>query len=423
MSAEPPKKRKKPLRPDFLRRGTFDPFISQLPAAIAPQPASPIAAELTREPAVPPPPPEGWNGLYHPSFGISSSAADNLPSPQMAPKDMIMSAVAHRRMEVPVDALMNLIGPQGQALEQMQQGTGCKLAVQDNTHTASGTRILSLSGGAAAVARTENLIQHTLNHVQHHRLLQEVLYSSPSLHPAVNPSLHPAVSSPDLHPDYTEDLWVPTRSVGLLIGPRGETIQSVSRRSGAAVVMTKDSEARRGAAERRLRICGTGGAVAIAKQLVADILSEEVVRNGGAVRQSMEVTVPQQMVGLLVGRQGSQIKQWQQLTATRIQISAACAIGTDDRVVTLVGSPAGMSLAKQLIDAKLNSGPRRDSRKPQCVWPQMQHGALKSDWEVCFDSDNRVVYINSTNGGSQYEYPFEMSSALGSNDDPTPHQY
>ncbi|CAB4070227.1 FUBP [Lepeophtheirus salmonis] len=68
-------------------------------------------------------------------------------------------------------------------------------------------------------------------------------------------------------------LNVPGQKVGLIIGKNGETIKSLQEQSGAKIVIIQDGP--EAALEKPLRITGAQENVEIAKQLVAEILSQD----------------------------------------------------------------------------------------------------------------------------------------------------
>ncbi|KAG8442547.1 hypothetical protein GDO86_011373 [Hymenochirus boettgeri] len=69
---------------------------------------------------------------------------------------------------------------------------------------------------------------------------------------------------------------------------------------------------------------------------------------------SHELTIPNDLIGCIIGRQGSKINEIRQMSGAQIKIANASE-GNGERQVTITGSPANISLAQYLINARSNS--------------------------------------------------------------------
>ncbi|XP_038643692.1 poly(rC)-binding protein 3 isoform X16 [Scyliorhinus canicula] len=67
-----------------------------------------------------------------------------------------------------------------------------------------------------------------------------------------------------------------------------------------------------------------------------------------------ELTIPNDLIGCIIGRQGSKINEIRQMSGAQIKIANA-AEGSTERQITITGSPANISLAQYLINARLTS--------------------------------------------------------------------
>uniref|UniRef100_W5MCI1 Poly(rC)-binding protein 3-like n=1 Tax=Lepisosteus oculatus TaxID=7918 RepID=W5MCI1_LEPOC len=67
---------------------------------------------------------------------------------------------------------------------------------------------------------------------------------------------------------------------------------------------------------------------------------------------SHELTIPNDLIGCIIGRQGSKINEIRQMSGAQIKIANAIE-GSAERQVTITGSPANISLAQYLINASL----------------------------------------------------------------------
>ncbi|XP_048407563.1 poly(rC)-binding protein 3 isoform X2 [Stegostoma tigrinum] len=67
---------------------------------------------------------------------------------------------------------------------------------------------------------------------------------------------------------------------------------------------------------------------------------------------SHEFTIPNDLIGCIIGRQGSKINEIRQMSGAQIKIANATE-GSTERQITITGSPANISLAQYLINASL----------------------------------------------------------------------
>ncbi|XP_061688192.1 poly(rC)-binding protein 2-like isoform X3 [Syngnathoides biaculeatus] len=73
-----------------------------------------------------------------------------------------------------------------------------------------------------------------------------------------------------------------------------------------------------------------------------------------AQTSSNEMKIPNELIGCIIGRQGAKINEIRQMSGAQIKI-ANPVDGSTDRQVTITGSPASISLAEYLINARLSS--------------------------------------------------------------------
>uniref|UniRef100_A0A4W6EC59 Poly(rC) binding protein 2 n=1 Tax=Lates calcarifer TaxID=8187 RepID=A0A4W6EC59_LATCA len=76
--------------------------------------------------------------------------------------------------------------------------------------------------------------------------------------------------------------------------------------------------------------------------------------DASAQTSSHEMTIPNDLIGCIIGRQGAKINEIRQMSGAQIKI-ANPVDGSTDRQVTITGSPASISLAEYLINARLSS--------------------------------------------------------------------
>uniref|UniRef100_A0A3Q2YFG6 Poly(rC) binding protein 2 n=1 Tax=Hippocampus comes TaxID=109280 RepID=A0A3Q2YFG6_HIPCM len=69
---------------------------------------------------------------------------------------------------------------------------------------------------------------------------------------------------------------------------------------------------------------------------------------------SHELTIPNDLIGCIIGRQGAKINEIRQMSGAQIKIANPVE-GSTDRQVTITGSHASINLAEYLINARLSS--------------------------------------------------------------------
>ncbi|KAM8816780.1 tudor and KH domain-containing protein [Rhynchonycteris naso] len=157
-------------------------------------------------------------------------------------------------MRVPQEAVKLIIGRQGANIKQLRKQTGARIDV--DTEDVGDERVLLISGFPVQVCKAKAAI---------HQILTE-------------------------NAPVSEQLTVPQRSVGRIIGRGGETIRSICKASGAKITCDKDSEGTL-LLSRLIKISGTQKEVAAAKHLILEKVSEdEELRK--RIAHSAETRVP-----------------------------------------------------------------------------------------------------------------------------------
>lgn len=159
---------------------------------------------------------------------------------------------------------------------------------------------------------------------------------------------------------------VPNIKVGLIIGKAGETIKYLQHQSGARIQVTRDADHDPHASTRQVELMGTPEQISRAEQLIKDVLAEAdaggstaiVSRGHGGTPpfgEQIQIRVPNNKVGLIIGRGGETIKSLQSRTGARIQLvplqhsgDAESNFGLE-RVVTLLGNKQQTDMASELI--------------------------------------------------------------------------
>ncbi|GJV40572.1 K homology domain-containing protein, partial [Tanacetum coccineum] len=117
---------------------------------------------------------------------------------------------------------------------------------------------------------------------------------------------------------------IPNGRVGVIIGKGGETIKYLQAQCEAKIQVTRDMDADPNSQTRGVELTGSSESIAKAKEMIRDVLAKVYCvsrrlpgKQGGANQFSMQV--PNNKVGLIIGKGGETIKSMQASTGARIQ--------------------------------------------------------------------------------------------------------
>ncbi|KAH9604730.1 hypothetical protein KSS87_013688 [Heliosperma pusillum] len=166
----------------------------------------------------------------------------------------------------------------------------------------------------------------------------------------------------------SKKIEIPNNKVGVLIGKAGETIRNLQINSGAKIQITRDADADPNAKTRTVELVGTSESLNKAERLIKDVIVEAdaggspslVARGFSAAMNSgsteVEIPVPGDKVGLIIGRGGDTIKNLQTRSGARIQLIPQNVPGeqSKEKKVKITGDRKQVELAKELIKEVMN---------------------------------------------------------------------
>ncbi|XP_020272012.1 far upstream element-binding protein 2-like [Asparagus officinalis] len=167
---------------------------------------------------------------------------------------------------------------------------------------------------------------------------------------------------------------VPNGRVGVIIGKSGETIRNLQLQSGAKIQVTRDMDADPNSQTRPVELTGTSEQVSRAEQLINDLLAEADAGASGSVSnrrfggdvagaEHFSMKVPNNKVGLIIGKGGETIKTMQANSGARIQVIPLHLPPGDtsnERTVHMEGTNEQIEAAKKLVNEIVNSENRRN---------------------------------------------------------------
>ncbi|XP_075648964.1 uncharacterized protein LOC142619648 isoform X2 [Castanea sativa] len=170
---------------------------------------------------------------------------------------------------------------------------------------------------------------------------------------------------------------VPNNKVGVLIGKAGDTIRYLQYNSGAKIQITRDADADPQSATRPVEIIGTLDSITKAEKLINAVIAEadaggspSLIARGlttaqaAAASEQVQIQVPNEKVGLIIGRGGETIKGLQTRTGARIQLIPQHLPEGDEskeRTVRVTGDKKQIEMARELIKEVMSQPVRPSS--------------------------------------------------------------
>ncbi|XP_037534715.1 poly(rC)-binding protein 2 isoform X2 [Nematolebias whitei] len=269
----------------------------------------------------------------------------------------------------------SIIGKKGESVKKMREESGARINISEGNCP---ERIITLAGPTTAIFKAFSMIIEKL---------EEDISSSMTNGTATS------------KPPVTLRIVVPASQCGSLIGKGGCKIKEIRESTGAQVQVAGDMLPN--STERAITIAGTPQSIIECVKQICVVMLESppkgvtipyrpkpsgspVIFAGGqltklhqlamqqspfpiapgnqgftgidasAQTSSHEMTIPNDLIGCIIGRQGAKINEIRQMSGAQIKI-ANPVDGSTDRQVTITGLPASISLAEYLINARLSS--------------------------------------------------------------------
>uniref|UniRef100_A0A1A8CGL1 KH-type splicing regulatory protein n=1 Tax=Nothobranchius kadleci TaxID=1051664 RepID=A0A1A8CGL1_NOTKA len=233
------------------------------------------------------------------------------------------------------DAMVGLIiGRGGEQINKIQQDSGCKVQV---AHDGAGLpeRSISLTGSPEAIQRAKDFIDDIVSRGH-------------------EPSNGQSGSM--------QEIIIPAGRAGLIIGKGGETIKQLQERAGVKMILIQDAS-QPSNVDKPLRIIGDPYKVQQAKELVNEILRERDhpgfgERNEYGSRMGggggIDIAVPRQSVGVVIGRSGEMIKKIQSDAGVKIQFKPDDGTAPE-KIAHIMGPPDQCQHAASIITELLQN--------------------------------------------------------------------
>ncbi|XP_067844141.1 poly(rC)-binding protein 3 isoform X16 [Heptranchias perlo] len=264
----------------------------------------------------------------------------------------------------------SIIGKKGETVKKMREESGARINISEGNCP---ERIVTITGPTDAIFKAFAMIAFKFEEDIDNSMTNSTATSKPPV---------------------TLRLVVPASQCGSLIGKGGSKIKEIRESTGAQVQVAGDMLPN--STERAVTISGMPDAIIqCVKQICVVMLEVEykayTIQGQYAIphpdqltklhqlamqhtpftplgqttpgfpgldanppASTHELTIPNDLIGCIIGRQGSKINEIRQMSGAQIKIANA-AEGSTERQITITGSPANISLAQYLINARLTS--------------------------------------------------------------------
>ncbi|CAH1164508.1 unnamed protein product [Phaedon cochleariae] len=169
-----------------------------------------------------------------------------------------------------------------------------------------------------------------------------------------------------------EDMKIPDKMVGLIIGRGGEQIQRLQTDTGCKIQLAPDSM---GMPDRICTLSGSREAIDRAKEIISNIIRQRGAGEdgppdmggppighfagnmggpgggggGGGGRNTLEIMIPGPKVGLIIGKGGETIKQLQEKSGAKMVVIQDGPNQEHEKPLMISGDPQKVEFAKQLV--------------------------------------------------------------------------
>ncbi|TMW61151.1 hypothetical protein Poli38472_013614 [Pythium oligandrum] len=253
-------------------------------------------------------------------------------------------------MKVPRELVGYIIGRGGETIRDLQTKSGAQIQIvrEEPGDHQTPHRFVSISGSEEALESAQQMIQ---------RLIDERMNGGRDFRDGDRGGSRYGGSNPD--GSNTLEMLVPNERVGLIIGRAGATIKAIQQRTSASINIPQTADPNH-PNMRLITINGTQAAKEAAKVEINAILNDDGsgyrAGGGGGGGSTIYMQVPNDRVGVVIGKRGETVRNIQDRCGVRIQIPQTADPGTSVRTISIQGPQDALYRAKEEIDAVILNG-------------------------------------------------------------------
>nr|CAA55016.1 hnRNP-E1 [Homo sapiens] len=249
------------------------------------------------------------------------------------------------RLVVPATQCGSLIGKGGCKIKEIRESTGAQVQVAGDMLPNSTERAITIAGVPQSVTECVKQIclvmLETLSQSPQGRVMTIPYQPMPASSPVICAGGQDRCSDAVGYPHATHDLE----------GPPLDAYSIQGQHTISPLDLAKLNQVARQQSHFAMMHGGTGFAG-------IDSSSPEVkgywASLDASTQTTHELTIPNNLIGCIIGRQGANINEIRQMSGAQIKIANPVE-GSSGRQVTITGSAASISLAQYLINARLSS--------------------------------------------------------------------
>jgi len=308
---------------------------------------------------------KGTGGAFSPAQGGSGYTRQR--SPQRGGESNVES------ISIESNLVGLIIGRQGENLRRVESETGCRVQFITGPDETGPYRECKITGPPNRRADAKAEIN---------RIINESGMAGTGRPTSDRPSREaPSGARSSSHQPVLRDgedsmqIMVPDRTVGLIIGRGGETIRDLQERSGCHVNIVGEQKSVNGL--RPVNLIGSRDAANRAKEMIMEIVESDSKTSatkdhvpaqknpgrdagfggghGGGDKITDSIYVPSEAVGMIIGKGGETIKEMQNTTGCKINVSPSSGPGESEREIGLVGSRDAIAAARSAIEDKVEA--------------------------------------------------------------------
>jgi far upstream element-binding protein len=305
---------------------------------------------------------KGAGGSFSPAQGGSGYTRQR--SPQRGGESNVES------ISIESNLVGLIIGRQGENLRRVESETGCRVQFITGPDETGPYRECKITGPPSRRAAAKAEIDRIINDSG----MAGTGRPAPSRDAPSNArasSHQPALRDGE----DSMQIMVPDRTVGLIIGRGGETIRDLQERSGCHVNIVGEQKSVNGL--RPVNLIGSREAASRAKEMIMEIVESDSKTSatkdhvpaqktqgrdagfggghGGGDKITDSIYVPSEAVGMIIGKGGETIKEMQNTTGCKINVSPSSGPGESEREIGLVGSRDAIAAARSAIEDKVEA--------------------------------------------------------------------
>ncbi|KAJ8629482.1 hypothetical protein MRB53_022805 [Persea americana] len=181
--------------------------------------------------------------------------------------------------------------------------------------------------------------------------------------PVIQQGSLPSSEQPKLDLQTSRKIEIPNNKVAVLIGKAGDTIKFLQYNSGTRIQITRDADVDPNSSTRPVELIGKLENINKAEQMIKDVIAEADARGSPALvargfgtaqtgAEQIQMKVPYEKVGWIIGKGGETIKNLQAKSGARIQVilqNIPEGDASNERTVRITGNKQQIETAREMI--------------------------------------------------------------------------